>query len=97
MKTTEEKVIEWAKERNLLTQDNAKNQILKTMEELGEVARAELKQDQLGIIDGVGDVLVCLAIYANQRDLDLSTCFDAAYNEIKNRKGKTVKGIFIKD
>lgn len=97
MEEIEKKVVKWAKDRNLLTPNNSKNQLLKTMEELGEVSRAELKQDQLGIIDGVGDVLVCLAIYCNQKELDLISCFEAAYNEIKNRKGKTVKGTFIKE
>ena len=96
MEKLEKKVIEWADERALLKEGNSTKQLLKTMEELGEVARAEINQDQLGVIDGIGDVLVCLIIYANQKGLDITSCLDAAYNEIKNRKGKTVNGTFIK-
>ena len=96
METLEKKVIEWADERALLKSSNSTKQLLKTMEELGEVARAEINQDQLGVIDGIGDVLVCLIIYANQKGLDITSCLDAAYNEIKNRKGNTINGTFIK-
>jgi len=34
---------------------------------------------------------------AHELNLDLEECANAAYNEIKNRKGKTVGGTFIKD
>jgi hypothetical protein len=38
-----------------------------------------------------------LVILAEQRGINLVNCFDLAYEEIKNRKGKTVNGTFIKD
>lgn len=67
------------------------------MEELGEVASAEIKNDRLETIDGIGDVLVCLIIYAKQKRLTLEDCLLSAYDEIKNRKGETVNGSFIKE
>ena len=97
MKNLEQKVIKWASDRNILMPDNADKQLIKTFEELGEVARAILKDDKEGLIDGIGDVLVTLTILANQKGLDLEQCFKHAWNEIKDRKGKTVKGTFIKD
>ena len=74
-------------------------QLLKTMSELGELADATLKNDREGIIDGIGDVLVTLIVYANlRRQLDLTYCLEEAYNTIKDRKGTlTPEGIFVKE
>ena len=47
--------------------------------------------------DGLGDTLVTLIILAAQYSLELGDCLEYAYNEIKNRTGKTVGGTFIKD
>lgn len=93
----EQDVIEWARERGLLNKDNARNQLLKTFEEMGEVSRAVLKQDKLALIDGIGDVLVTLIIFAEINDVSLEMCLAHAYHEIKNRTGKTVDGVFIKN
>lgn len=97
MKELEKKVIIWAKNKNLLTKDNAKNQYIKSVEEHAEIGRAILKNDLPGIIDGIGDTLVTLIILANQHDTDLETCLQVAWDEIKDRKGKTVNGTFIKN
>lgn len=97
MKELEKKVILWAKNKNLLTKDNAKNQYIKSVEEHAEIGRAILKNDLPGIIDGIGDTLVTLIILANQHDTDLETCLQTAWDEIKDRKGKTVNGTFIKN
>lgn len=99
MKTFEELnslVIDWAKERNLLGNDSTK-QILKTMSELGELADCHLKADEPGKIDGVGDTFVTLLIYCAQNNLNPVDCLNSVYNEIKDRKGKTLNGTFIKE
>lgn len=93
----EKDVILWAIERGLISKENEKSQLLKTLEELGEVSRAVLKDDQDAFIDGVGDVLVTLIILCQCRNLNLGNCLEAAWNEIKDRKGKTVNGTFIKN
>lgn len=93
----ETNVLRWATDKSLITPDNALKQFAKTVEELGETARALLKADKDGIKDGIGDVLVTLAIFAATQGLDLQTCFAAAWQEIKDRKGSTVGGIFIKE
>ena len=49
------------------------------------------------LVDGLGDTLVTLIILAAQYGLELENCLEYAYNEIKNRTGKTVGGTFIKD
>ena len=88
---------QWANDKGLLIKNNSKAQTCKVMEEVGEVARAVLKNDQPALIDGIGDVMVALAILAAQNGLTLQQCATAAWNEIKNRTGKTVDGTFIKN
>lgn len=90
------RVLFWADERGLLFPENAKNQFLKTVSEMGELADALLKDDQHGVIDGIGDVLVTLIILAETRGTSLDECLLAAWNEIKDRKGQTINGTFIK-
>ena len=91
-----ESILFWADERGLLFADNAKNQFIKTVSEMGELADALLKDDQPGVIDGIGDVLVTLIILADTRGTSLDECLRAAWNEIKDRKGQTINGTFIK-
>ena len=49
------------------------------------------------IIDSVGDVYVVLVILCMQLGLDINDCIKAAYEEIKDRKGKLVNGLFVKE
>jgi NTP pyrophosphatase (non-canonical NTP hydrolase) len=90
-------VIEWAKDKNILVPENANRQMLKVMEEVGETAGALAKNKQEEIKDGIGDSFVTLIILAQQLGLEPTDCLEAAWNEIKNRTGKTVNGVFIKD
>lgn len=89
---------DWAEERGLLSEGkNSRTQMLKTFSEMGELADALIKRDLIGIVDGLGDVMVTLIILAKQEGLTLEYCLAHAYNEIKDRKGVTVNGTFIKD
>lgn len=97
MNEYEKLVIQWAAERDLLNKGNEKSQLLKTLEELGEVSRAVLKYDHEALKDGIGDVLVTLIILANINGMSMEICLAKAWNEIKDRKGKTVNGSFIKN
>lgn len=92
-----EKVLNWANERNILSYENHTKQYIKLIEEVGELGSALLKQDNLKIIDAIGDIRVVITILAKQLDLDDDECLEMAYNEIKNRTGKTINGTFIKD
>jgi len=69
----------------------------KMVSEVGELCDAIIKDDKNGQIDGIGDVLVTLIILANQLGYDVEDCLMVAYNEIKNRKGETINGTFIKE
>ena len=92
-----EEVREWAKERGLYAKGDPKTQMVKLMEELGETAKALLKDDEEEIIDGLGDVLVVLINLSHLSGYRLEDCLAAAYAQIINRTGKMVDGTFIKD
>lgn len=136
-------IIQWAKDKGITNKDFADKQRLKLLEEVGELAKAILKNDVAEISDGIGDSFIVLTILAEQLDckflldlnkedvfyeghttsellqsiiysefntdllifhtickrlnLDLTTCCNLAWNEIKDRKGKTVDGTFVKN
>ena len=146
MKTLQELqvlILQWAKEKDLLKFENAPKQRLKLLEEVGETARAILKNKTDDIKDSIGDIFVVLVILADQLseeilfetygvakdneedfvflfdnilnsnrlyfslaylndicrklNLDLTECANLAWNEIKDRKGQTIDGNFIKN
>ena len=91
------KVLEWAKERGILIPENATKQMLKLTEEVGELAGAIAKNNKTDQIDAIGDIQVVLIILSEQLGINYKEALKSAYNVIKNRTGKTVNGIFIKD
>lgn len=91
------KVLDWADQRDLLHEENRLKQWGKTQEEVLEIYQAMLDNDRPAILDGLGDAAVTLIILADQNGMDLKNCLEAAYDEIKNRVGKTINGEFIKD
>lgn len=95
--TVFEKIGGWAKDRDLIGPERAARQMLKMMEELGETAGAIARDDRVKTIDGIGDCVVVLTILAIQRGTTLEECVMAAWEEIKDRTGHTVDGVFIKD
>jgi phosphoribosyl-ATP pyrophosphohydrolase len=94
---TQEKVIEWAKERQLIKLGNAPKQLIKLSEEVGELGSAFLKNDYAEIKDAIGDIQIVLMILSEQLGIEYNKCLDDAYNVIKDRKGRTENGTFIKD
>ena len=92
-----ENVRKWAEDKSLLFSFNAPHQMLKVMEEVGETAGAIAKNKEEEIKDGIGDSFVTLIILAHQLGMTPQECLNQAWNEIKNRTGKTVDGVFIKD
>ena len=91
------KILEWAKERGILIPDNATKQMIKLTEEVGELAGAIAKNNKVDQIDAIGDIQVVLIILSEQLGINYKEALESAYNVIKERKGKTVNGIFIKD
>jgi NTP pyrophosphatase (non-canonical NTP hydrolase) len=92
------KVESWASDRKIIPNSTPQAQLLKTVSELGELADCTLKNHRAGIIDGVGDVIVTLVIYAALQGVKLEDCLASAYGEIKDRRGHlTPEGVFVKE
>jgi len=87
---------EWADERGLYENGDTKTQALKLVEEVGETCRAILKEDFEEVIDGIGDCVVVLTNLAELQGVSIESCIAAAYDEIKNRKGKMANGTYVK-
>ena len=88
---------DWADERGLYENGDTKTQALKLVEEVGETCRAILKEDREEVIDGIGDCVVVLTNLAELVGVPIEVCIEAAYDEIKNRKGKMENGTYKKD
>lgn len=91
-----ELIKKWAVDRNVVS-GNPKAQMVKLLEEAGELASGINKDKQDLIIDSIGDTYVVLVILCMQLGLDINDCIKAAYEEIKDRKGKMVNGTFVKE
>lgn len=91
-------VLRWSEARGIIPNSTSKAQLKKAYEEMDELSAAIDTRNIVGIIDGLGDVLVCLINVAALEDLDLTGCLKAAYAEIKDRKGyMNADGIFVKE
>ena len=91
-------ITQWADDKGILFRENAPQQSMKVMEELGETMGAILKGKKPDeVTDGIGDVFVTVIILSKQLGLDPTECLESAWNEIKDRKGKTVDGTFIRE
>ncbi|MGP4073797.1 MazG-like family protein [Piscibacillus sp. B03] len=87
---------QWAKDRGLNTAEPDK-QTIKLGEEFGELCQGMSKKNLDQVIDSIGDMYVVLVILAEQLGLSIEDCIDQAYEEIKDRRGKMVSGVFVKD
>ena len=87
----------WAEARNLIHGSTAQAQMVKLMEEAGELAGGIAKDKPDVIADSIGDCAVVLIILAEQCGLDFADCVAQAYDEIKDRKGRMVDGFFVKE
>lgn len=93
-----EDIKQWARDRKIIPNSTPSAQLLKTMSELGELADATLKNSHDGIVDGIGDVLVTLIIYSTLQNIEIEDALQAAYMEIKDRRGTlTTEGVFVKE
>ena len=87
----------WADERNLIKGSTPAHQLGKLIEEVGELAAAIANKNGDEISDAIGDCTVVLCIIAEQCGLTLSQCQEAAWEQIKDRKGRMVDGVFVKE
>ena len=89
------KILTWANDRNIIKGGTSKDQCLKLMQEVGELSDSLCKGESP--IDDIGDCMVVLAIIARQHGLTVTECLEHAYNDIKDRKGQLINGVFVKE
>ena len=97
IESLETAVIKWAEERGIFEKATPASQWEKTHEEVLELIDGIVKNDRHAIEDAIGDTVVTLIIQARMHGLSLGQCLATAYNEIKNRTGKMINGVFVKD
>ena len=98
-------ILEWADDKDLLHSENADKQFMKFIEEVFEF-KTEFDDKQRFAPDCIdinnlklemGDIFVTLIILCEQIGIDPVECLSMAYEKIKNRKGKTLHGMFVKE
>lgn len=88
-------VIQWHYDRNLIDGADDYGQIEKLDEELSELSLSIVKGESP--IDDIGDMIVVLINIAERHGLTIEECLAHAYNDIKDRKGRIVDGVFVKE
>ena len=111
-----EKVLDWAKDKDLLHDDIAEKQFMKFMEEVFEFrdewilyinqcnkhscsdsyVDMDITKYRRNMECEMGDIFVTLIILCDQLNMDPVECLGRAYGKIKDRTGKTINGVFIK-
>ena len=89
------KIGDWHEERNLIEGSTDKDQVLKLMQELGELSDSVCKGND--IRDDLGDMMVVMINIMKRNNITMNNCLTVAYNDIKDRKGRMIDGIFVKE
>lgn len=96
--------LKWADDKDLLHSENAEKQFMKFVEEVFEFKtefddKQRFAQECVDINNlklEMGDIFVTLIILCEQLRIDPLECLEMAYEKIKNRRGKTINGTFVK-
>ena len=91
----EMRVVLWHRDRNLIAGSTDAAQHTKLVEEVKELETNILLSQP--VIDDIGDCMVVLINIAERNGLSLFDCLNHAYEDIKDRKGKMVDGVFVKE
>ena len=94
---TEINVVRWGEARGIIQNGKPMGQMVKLFEEATELLDAINKNDEVEVKDAVGDIMVVLTMLCGILDINLSDCYEGAYQQIKDRKGYLTKeGVFVK-
>ena len=93
--TLTEKVKQWHHDRNLIDGATDKDQYMKLIQEAGELSDNICKGND--IADDIGDMMVVLINIAERNKLTMTHCLEVAWDDIKDRKGRMVDGVFVKE
>ena len=90
-----QRIKQWHHDRNLIEGATDKDQVCKLIQEVGELSDNVCKKRD--IRDDIGDCIVVLINIAERNNLTLTECLEKAYDDIKDRKGRMIDGIFVKE
>ncbi len=90
-----DKIRQWHNDRNLIEGSTDKDQCLKLIQEVGELSDSICKGQD--IRDDIGDIMVVLINILERNDIALELCLYIAYEEIKDRRGTMIDGVFVKE
>lgn len=88
-------IAQWHHDRNLIEGSDDKSQFAKLIQEAGELSDNICKGKD--IADDIGDIIVVLINIAERNNLTIEQCLEKAWDDIKDRKGKMVDGVFVKE
>jgi NTP pyrophosphatase (non-canonical NTP hydrolase) len=88
-------ITQWHRDRNLIEGATDKDQLAKLIQEMGELSDNICKGKDVS--DDIGDMMVVLINIAERNNLSIEHCLEVAYNDIKDRKGKMIDGVFVKE
>ncbi|WP_461241114.1 MazG-like family protein [Paucilactobacillus sp. N302-9] len=75
---------------------NPDKQMIKLVEEVGELSAAYNKDKDFEFSDSIGDIIVVLTILCQQKGVNIQQCMELALSQINGRKGKIIDGVFVK-
>ena len=90
-----DKIVQWHYDRNLIDGSTDIAQLTKLEEEMEELEGSIVLGESP--IDDIGDICVVLINIAERNGLTFEQCLEHAYNDIKDRTGVMVDGVFVKD
>lgn len=94
----ENKIEMWGYARGIIQHGKPLGQAIKTAEECVELLDAINRNDDEAITDALGDVGVTLLMICAQRGITFTECLNAAFEQIKHRKGTLLpSGVFVKE
>jgi len=94
----EMKVVQRSEARKIIPNSTPFAQSIKAVEEINELVDALRDGNKIDAIDAVGDTVVCLINVCALLDVNLTDCLEAAYLQIKDRRGyMNDEGIFVKE
>ena len=91
----EQLIGQWHRDRNLIDGSTDKDQYMKLIQEAGELSDSLCKGKD--IKDDIGDMMVVLINIMVRNNLTIEECLAVAYEDIKDRKGKMIDGVFVKE
>lgn len=89
------KITQWHYDRNLIDGSTNLAQFAKLASEMGELADNIAKGRDLK--DDIGDMIVVLINIAEREGISIQECLEQAWSDIKDRKGRMINGVFVKE